>query len=457
MKTIFISCFHPYTSRNILSTDAFRLLARTQDLHIVLFVHDNKKAYITAHFGGTHTIVKGISLNAPSSNNRAMLVMKRLAKFCLNSHSVRIQRYMKWKFEKKYVYLFLSLVSKAVSHSRFLRASMRAFDYAFAKKDRYGAYFQTYKPDLVIITDILNERDVELAHNARFFGVPIIGMVRSWDNLTLHGLMRFLPDLLLVASEEIKKQAEVLNDCLKSKVKIVGVAHYDKYVQGAKISREKFFTSVGLSGSRLTVFYAPIGDFYIANNTTDRHIVSLLAGMNANVIVRFSPTVPVKDMQDFSSSSANINVYIDRPGVNFTAHSIGDQELSEQDDDMLLHELIYSDVIICGPSTIALDAVFLDKPVIIINFHPEARGYYDGIARRYDYDHFKFAIHCGAFRLANNKEELFSLIEQYKKDSSLDARRREVLRTAYCGPHDGMSGTRIARAIVDFLKLPREL
>lgn len=453
MKTIFISCFHPYTSRNILSTDAFRLLARAQDLRIVLFVHHNKKAYITAHFGGTHTIVEGISFHAPSSKHRTMLVMKRLAKFCLDSNSVRIQRYMKWKFEKRYLYLFLSFVSKAISRSRMLRAFMRALDYYMAEKDRYGGYFQTYDPDAVIITDVLNERDVELAQNARFFGIPIVGMVRSWDNLTLHGLMRFLPDLLLVASEEIKKQAEVLNDCPDEKVKIVGVPHYDKYVQGAKISRQDFFKSTGLDGSRPTVFYAPIGDFYIADNTSDRHVISLLNGIDANVIVRFSPTVPVKDMEH--AKPLSVNIYFDRPGVNFSPHTIGDQELSEQDDDLLLHELLYSDVIICGPSTVALDAVFLDKPVIIINFHPEARGYYDGIARRYDYDHFKFAIRCGAFRVANSKEELFSLIKQYKKNSALDAHARAVLRTAYCGPRDGMSGARIARTIIGFLKFPR--
>ncbi len=453
MKTIFISCFHPYTSRNILSTDAFRLLTRAQDLRIVLFVHDNKKAYIKTNFADARTIVEGISFNAPSSQSRTMLIMKRLAKFSLDSNSVRIQRYMKWKLEKRYVYLLLSFVGKAVSHSRLLRASMRALDYAMAQKDRFKTYFQAYNPDAVIITDILNERDVELAQNARFFNVPIVGMVRSWDNLTLHGLMRFLPDLLLVASEEIKKQAEALNDCSDKKVNIVGVAHYDKYAQGAKISREEFFTSIGLDSARPTILYAPIGDFYIADNTTDRHVISLLARLNANVIVRFSPTVPVKDMERDVPSFAN--VYVDRPGVNFSKQSIGDQELSEQDDDRLLHELVYSDVIICGPSTVALDAVFLDKPVIIINFHPDARGYYDGIARRYDYDHFRFAIRCGAFRLANSKEELFLLIEQYQKDSSLDAEGRAVLRTAYCGPQDGMSGARIAGAIVDFLKSPR--
>jgi CDP-glycerol glycerophosphotransferase (TagB/SpsB family) len=138
----------------------------------------------------------------------------------------------------------------------------------------------------------------------------------------------------------------------------------------------------------------------------------------------------------------------DRPGINFTKEDIADQELSGEDDDRLLHEILFSEVVICGPSTVALDAVFLDKPVIIANFHPDKRGYYDGIRRRYDYDHFRFAIKCGAFRLASSKEELFSLIRDYRENSSRDAGARAILRRAYCGPSDGRSGERVARAVI---------
>lgn len=449
MKTIFISCFHPYTSRNILATDAFGFLTRAQDLRTILFVHDRKKKYIEKHFFSSGVVVEGISFDAPSKR-LPTLFMKRMAKFSLDSHSVRIQRYMKWKFEKKYIYLVFSLVSKAVSASQRLRAFMRAVDYRVAKKDRYEHYFQNYRPDAVLITDILNERDVELAQNARFFNVPVIGMVRSWDNLTLHGLMRFLPELLLVASEEVKIQAETLNDCSRNQIQIVGIPHYDKYVHGAKISRNEFFDAMKLNISRGLIIYAPIGDFYIANNITDRHIISLLADLDTNLIVRFSPTVPVRDMEHAATPFSH--VVFDRPGVNFNKKDIGDQELSTEDDDRLLHELFFSDVVVCGPSTVALDAVCLDKPVIIVNFHPDTRGYYDGIARRYDYDHFKFAIRCGAFRVANSKKELYALIKQYMNNPSLDAHGREILRHAYCGPGDGKSGARTAHAIIDFLK-----
>ena len=452
MKTIFISSFHPYTSRNILSTDAYRLLVKNQDLRIVLFVHARKKDFIERTFGDANVIVEGVDLDAPS-RRKLTLVMKRAAKYCLNSNSVRIQRYMKWKFEKKYAYFFAAFPAWAVFRSRTLRRMMRAMDYFFAEKDRYRKYFDAYEPDAVLITDILNERDVELAQNARFFSVPMIAMVRSWDNLTLHGLMRFLPKKLLVASEEIKKQAEQLNDCPSDAIEIVGVPHYDNYVKGAKISRESFYQEMGLAPSRSLLLFAPIGDFYINHNTTDAHVVSVLSRSDSNVIVRFSPTVPVKDMDGAHAPSHTV---FDRPGINFVKNVIADQELSAEDDERLLHEILFSDAVICGPSTVALDAVFLDKPVIIVNFHPDARGYYDGIRRRYDYDHFRFAIACGAFRLANSKEELFSLISDYRKNSSRDAGARAILRRAYCGPSDGRSGERVARAVTNFVSKPAQ-
>ncbi len=448
MKTIFVSSFHPYTSRNILSTDAYRHLIGEKNLRVVLFVHARKKDFIERMFGASYVVVEGIALDAPS-RRRIPLIMKRVAKYCLNSNSVRIQRYMKWKFEKKYVYFFIAFPAWAIAASRMLRRAMRVIDYCFAEKDRYREYFERYRPDIVFITDALNERDVELAQNARFFGAPIIGMVRSWDNLTLHGLMRFLPQKLLVASEEIKRQAEVLNDCPPSSIEIMGVPHYDKYYKGATISREEFYHAMKLDLSKSCLLFAPIGDFYINNNTTDAHVVSVLSEMDYNIIVRFSPTVPVADMVHAVPPAHTV---FDRPGINFIKEDMGDQELSPEDDDRLLHEIFFSDAVICGPSTVALDAVFLDKPVIIVNFHPDKRGYYDGIRRRYDYDHFRFAIECGAFRLANSREELFSLIERYRKDRSMDAEGRAIVRKAYCGPRDGKSGVRVAQTIIKYIQ-----
>jgi hypothetical protein len=368
----------------------------------------------------------------------------------VDSDTVRIQRLLKWRYEKKYFYLCIALFARVVSAYAWLRVLLRWLDARVAKKERYRHYFEIYNPDAVVVTDILNERDVEFAQNAKSFGVPVIGMVRSWDNLTSHGLMRIIPDRLLVPSKEVKRQAEVLNDCQPENVKVVGVAHYDKYVRGATKSREQFFKEMGLTGSGRVYLYAPIGDFYLPNNTTDSYIISLLSSLDGEVIVRFPPTLRVEDME---GSKPYKNMVFDRPGVNFDGKNIGDQELSDEDDSRLLNEIIYSDVLIAGPSTVALDAVFLDKPVVNINFYPDERTYYTSIEKWYDFHHLKLGVMCGAFRVAQSEEQFFSLLDEYKKDPSCNAKGRECLRELYCGPRDGKSGMRVAHAIIGFLKL----
>lgn len=451
MKTIFISCFHPYTSRNILSTDIYRELVKRDDLRIVLFVHSRKKEYITQTFSAPHLIVEGINLDAPSKR-RATLIMKRIAKYCVDSDTVRIQRSLKWRFEKKYFYLGIALLASAVSASSSLRAFLRWLDFRVAQKDRFRSYFETYRPDVVMITDILNERDVELAQNGRYFGVPVIGMVRSWDNLTSHGLIRLVPELLLVPSKEVKRQAKVLNDCPPKSVHVVGIPHYDKYASGPTKIREQFFKEMGLTGSGRVYLYAPIGDFYMPRNTTDSYIISLLSSLDGEVIVRFPPTIPIKDMEHVQPYAKMV---FDRPGINFSGKEIGDQELSDEDDSRLVNEIIYSDVVITGPSTVSLDAVFFDKPVVNINFYPDHRTYYTSIEKWYDFHHLKLGVECGAFRVASSKEQFFSLLDEYTKNPSCNAKGRECLRELYCGPRDGKSGKRVAHAVIDFLGLPQ--
>ena len=452
-KTIFIASFHPYISRNIFHTRAFELLSANQDLRIVIFVPRYKREYFEMNFGRSNVIIEGVDFDFPSKR-RISLIMKRIAKYGLYSNSTRIERERKKAMDGRLLYYFATAflamtLSRLSGVSRFLRRTMRLVDYSFALKDRYRPYFEKYKPDLAWATDVQSERDVELLHNAKYFGVKTAANVRAWDNLTLHGLIRVLPDLLLAQADKIKEQAVLLNDMEPEKVKVVGVSHYDRYLKPPGRSKEEFLASFGFSGARPFILWTPIGDNYLENNDTDPYVFELLGKVDANVLARFSPTIPVKKMDGRETYS---NMKFDRPGVNFKPGVIGDQEMSEEDDEHLLNSIYFSDVVVCGPTTVALDAVFLDKPVILVGFHPKPKSYLEGILRRYDYDHFKFAIDCGAFTVANSKEELLKYINDSAKNPQANFREREILRQAYCGPADGKSGERIAGALLAMLK-----
>ncbi|MEK7090179.1 MAG: hypothetical protein AAB930_01175 [Patescibacteria group bacterium] len=458
MKTIFIASFHPYIARNILATRAFGLLAEQSDLRFVIFCLGYKKEYFEKRFGRENVIIEGVNFDFPSKR-LSSFAMKRIAKYGLYSTSTLLERERKKAMDGRLLYyLATALLAIALSRlgfvSRLKRRIMRIADYQLSDKDRYRIYFEKYRPDLVWVTDIQSERDVELLHNAKFFGVKTIANVRAWDNLTLHGLIRVLPDLLFAQAEKIKEQAIKYDDMPSEKIRVVGVAHYDRYMAEPHQSKNGFLTSLGFSGIQLSdekplILWTPIGDNYLDSNDTDLYTCKVLGSIRANVVARFSPTIPVKQMEDVRPSD---NMVFDRPGVNFRPGIIGDQEISEGDDERLIEEIYFSNVVVCGPTTVALDAVFMDKPVILIGFHPRQLSYLGGILRRYDYDHFKFAIECGAFTVAKSREELLKYIDEYARNPQAKSREREILRNAYCGPADGKSGERIAKVVLSMLK-----
>lgn len=423
------------------------MLASREDIRVVIFVPHEKVDFFVKYFSGSYIIIEGVPFGPPSNYSFWSLLAKRVAKFGLNSSSTQIERRIKWKQEGKFFYfLCTSTLAYILSRSRILRRFMRFFDYAVSPKKRYAAYFAKYHPDLLFITDMQNERDVELAHNAFRFVVRIYGMVRSWDNLTLHGLLRFLPETLLVTAPAVRDLAIQLNDMPSQHIRVIGIPHYDTYLHGPKMAKENFFAHEGLNPAKKTCFWAPISDYYLPKNDIDAFVFHLLGSLPYQILVRFSPSLEVKTLENIA---AYPNMRIDRPGIK-----LGDAgaEMRQEDDERLMQELAFSDVIICGPSTLALDAMVYDKPVILVDFHPTPQPYLQSVARRYDYDHFQTAVATGGVILARSEKEFRDLIDDAIKNPSRNREGRERLRQLYIGPRDGKSGMRLAHALLQGLE-----
>ena len=60
MKTIFVTVFHSFISKNILNTDVFKNILQTEDLRIVLLVPFNKKDFFENIYSEKNIIIEGI-------------------------------------------------------------------------------------------------------------------------------------------------------------------------------------------------------------------------------------------------------------------------------------------------------------------------------------------------------------------------------------------------------------
>jgi CDP-glycerol glycerophosphotransferase (TagB/SpsB family) len=255
-----------------------------------------------------------------------------------------------------------------------------------------------------------------------------------------------------VHSETERQEALRLHGVPERQIRVVGIPHYDRYVDGSRTPRDNFCAPLGIPADRRIVLFAPTGDRYLAHNTVDRDIVEFLDATlpyDCHLLVRLPPTDSVASLDGFVSKRTTI----ERPSTRFG--TLKNIELASGDDDHLADTLHWSDVVVSGPSTIAVDAAFFDKPVILIGFDgKDKRSYYDGVRRYYDYDHWQPVVESGGVRLVESEQALREALDAYVRDPKLDAEGRMRIVVAEAYQSDGNATERLAQVLLGMISQP---
>lgn len=331
----------------------------------------------------------------------------------------------------------------------FVRKFARFLDSRFSPKGFFLPFLREYKPDLVFSTDVQNENDVGLLRDAKDLHIKTVGMVRSWDNLSLR-ILRIFPDCLFVGSDEIKKEAVKLQGFPEERIVVAGNPHYDRYATSPVKTKEEFLKEFGLpmDGKKIVLF-APISDALIRRNDVDRHILEHLALMkDVRVIVRFPPEKKVT-MEGFQKPP---NMIYDRPGVFFKEGKYGDNEIGLEDDTRLIEELYYSDAVVTGPTSVALDAQLVDRPVIAVNFYPTPRPFWETVWRFAD-DHIVKLANTGGIHISESSEDFLRTLKRFLNNPREQANGRAYARAMWFSHADGKSGKRLAEELLRKLGL----
>lgn len=424
MKKILITAFHPIISRNILSSGTLAELATHQDVAVVLVVPDYKVEYFTKTYGSSKILVVGVPLYQ-ASKTRVGLFFKKLGIFLFNTKSARQRKEYDYYCTGKIMRYALSMILGVIGSSFVVRKIVRLIDFHFSPKGFFTEILLQHKPDLIFSTDVQNENDVSLMQDARRLRIPIVSMVRSWDNLSLR-ILRIFPDKLFVGSIELFNETQDLHRYPKEDVVITGNPHYCSYLAGATKTREQFLESYGLPIHKKLILYAPVSDALIRENDIDAHALSVLAGVPASILVRFPPEKPVT-LKDFEKSK---NMAYDRTGRVFKTENSGDQELRPEDEESLINSLTYADLIVTGPTSICIDAALKDKPVIMVNFYPSQRHFFETVWRYKD-THIAKMLSTKGIHLSDTKEDFLRMIDVYLNDPMVDKEGRAEIRSKW--------------------------
>lgn len=164
--------------------------------------------------------------------------------------------------EKRLPKIYASVVRPLARSSalarRALAAWLRAIERLIPVPVAVDQYVRGQRPDALLVTPLieLGSQQVDYVKCARRLGIPSALCVASWDNLTSKGLVRVVPDRVIVWNEMQKAEAVALHGVAPDRVAVTGAQTFDRWFAASPgRAREEFCRMVGLDPARLFLVY----------------------------------------------------------------------------------------------------------------------------------------------------------------------------------------------------------
>lgn len=250
--------------------------------------------------------------------------------------------------------------------------------------------------------------------------IPTSTFIFSWDNLASKGRMLGTFNNFLVWSQLMKEELLYFYPNVKDEnVQIVGTPQFEPYVLDKyKSTKEEFLSQFGLDSTKKIICYS-CADVSIGPN--DPLVIKVIAEairnnqiqFPAQLVVRTSPAEDDSRFKNIRDEFPEIIWNVPKWVLTRENHQESwSQRIPSYEDIKDLRSLLeFSDLNINMCSTMSLDFMLFDKPVINTVFGNRDNGLYDD-QRFLNYDHFKKVVDSGAVTIAKNKLELISQINE---------------------------------------------
>jgi hypothetical protein len=124
--------------------------------------------------------------------------------------------------------------------------ALLALERALPRCSTFDDIVDEVRPDLVVVSPLVGPtpRLADLLTSARAAAVPTVVAVASWDNLTTKGMLRIVPDTILVWNEAQVEEAVELHGMPRDRLVVTGAQPFDRWFRrspsrGAAAFRER--------------------------------------------------------------------------------------------------------------------------------------------------------------------------------------------------------------------------
>lgn len=308
----------------------------------------------------------------------------------------------------------------------------------FSKNKITQSYLQLLQEDRPSHLFFTHQRPPFLApflYAAQQLKIPTSTFIFSWDNLASKGRMLGTFDYFLVWSNLM--QSELLYfypNVEKEKVKVVGTPQFEPYVMPKyQTTAEEFYAKFGLEAHLKTICYS-CADVTIGPN--DPIVIRAIANAIRNnaietkvqLLVRTSPAEDDSRFRSLREEFPEIKWNVPKWILTREGHAeTWSQRVPSEEDIKDLRSLLeYVDLNVNMCSTMSLDFMLFDKPVINTVFGNPENGLYDD-QRFLNFGHFKKVVDSESVTIAKNETELIDQINQALDNPNERAKERKAM------------------------------
>ena len=296
-----------------------------------------------------------------------------------------------------------------------------------------------------------------LVVEAKKYRIATSTFIFSWDNLASKGRMAADFENYLVWSDFMKNDLLTYYPKIKrDNISVVGTPQFEPYVlKRYAMLKEDFLKEFELDISKKIICFS-CGD--ISTSKNDELYISTIAETienniikNAQLLVRTSPAEDPIRFKEISEKYSFIKWNYPAWNVSRNEHQEAwSQRVPSINDVKILRALLdYSDLNVNMLSTMSLDFMLFDKPVINPVFGNADNELYND-QRFLKYNHIKTIVDTKASKIVKNKTELVDAINTYLQNPELNAENRKKLIDLHIGRPLQNTSKRIAQTLLQW-------
>lgn len=233
-------------------------------------------------------------------------------------------------------------------------------------------FVEAFRPDVLFVTPLLapgviGANQTELVKAGRSLGIPVVVGVASWDHLTSKGLVRVVPDALLVWNEMQRNEAVRLHRIPASRVLVTGAQLFDHWFEPVSHdSIRAFRRTLGIDETRRVLLIVGSSPKMAPRESEVMFVRRWLAAVRSSsqtevreafVVVRPHP----------GNTAPWLDVDLDDDGATIVPRTYEQFPLSDQDVELFRCSLAASSAVIGINTTAMIEAAILRRPVLTVH------------------------------------------------------------------------------------------